>query len=108
MMLWRRGGVVGCIHPGDSIPLEVRHNHGRCVYYAYLWMSDHHDVLSDQNGPPVASQTNQSPLGPNDRLFETKTKNSQLFYVTRGIACRLKPCKITGENVLHIPEPCTI
>lgn len=67
-------GAVGCTHPGGSIPLEVRHNHGRFVYYACLWMSDLHlrDVLSDQIGPPVASQTNQSPLGPNDRLLKPK------------------------------------
>lgn len=73
-MMWR-SGVVGCTHPQDNIPLEVRHNHGRCVCYAYLRLSDLHchDALSDQNGPPAASQTNQFPLGSNDRLFETKT-----------------------------------
>lgn len=82
MMMWRRSGVVGCTHLVDRIPLEVRHNHGMCVYYAYPWMSEFqfHDVLSDQNGPRVASQTNQSPLGPNDRLFETKTNIISQFF----------------------------
>lgn len=73
MALWRKDGVVaGCTHPGDSILPEVRHNHGMCVYYAYQSMSELRDVLSDQNGLPVASQTNQSPLGPNDRLLKPK------------------------------------
>lgn len=73
--MWRWSAVVGYTHLEDNILLEVHHNHGKCVYSASLWMSDFHfhDALSDQNGPPVASQTNQSPLDPNDRLFETKT-----------------------------------
>lgn len=100
VMMLRKGGV-GCIHPGRSILLEVHHNHDRCVYYAYLWMSDlhSHDVLNDQNGLLVASQTSQSPLGPNDRLFKTKTDICHsLAFVFEGLACRSKPCKINGKT----------
>lgn len=70
----RMCGVAGCTHHRDNIPPEVRRNHGRCVYSAYLWTNDFHfhDVLNDQNGPPVASQTSRSLLGPNDRLLKPK------------------------------------
>lgn len=70
----RMCGAAGCTHPQDHIPLEVHHNRGKCVYSAYLWMNDFHfhDVLNDQNGPLVASQTNQSLLAPNDRLLKPK------------------------------------
>lgn len=66
----RKIAVAGCTHPAGSTPLEAHHNHGKCVCCVCLWMSDfrYHDVWSDQNGPPVVSQTNQSPLGPNGRL----------------------------------------
>lgn len=72
LVTWRRGGA-GCTRPVDRIPLEVHHSHGRSVYYVYLWRGDFqfHDVVSDRSGPPVVSQTNQSPLGLNDMLFET-------------------------------------
>lgn len=76
LVMWKRGGVAGCTHPVDCTHLEAHRNHGRYVYYVYLWMNDLHlhDVLSDQNGPPLASQTSQFPLGPNDRLFKNQYK----------------------------------
>lgn len=81
-MVWRMSGV-GCTHPVDRIPLEARRNHGKYVYYVCLWMSDSrlHDVLSDQNEPPVVSQTSQSPLDPNDRLFKNQYRHDQSMSV---------------------------
>lgn len=78
----RMCGVAGCT-PQDNIPLEVHHNRGKCVYSAYLWMNDFHshDVLIDQNGLLVASQTNQSLLAPNDRLLKPKQTLSVKCFV---------------------------
>lgn len=71
--------AVDCTHPQDNTPLEVHRNHGRCACYAYLKTNDFHchDALSDQNGPPAASQTSQSPLGSSDRLFKNQSKHCQ-------------------------------
>lgn len=77
-MMWK-SGAVDCTHPVDSIPPEAHHSHGRYAYYVYQWRSDlhYHDVLSDQDGPLVVSQTNQFLLGSNDMLFKNQYKHYQ-------------------------------
>ena len=66
-------GVAGCTRPGPSPPQVAHRNRGRCAlrYHAYLWTSGHHlhGASTGLSGPPSASQTSQSLLGPNDMLF---------------------------------------